>query len=161
MPEPTNFEDVGEFHHKFGLASVTHDSPGVEPKEVDPMLLEFRIKFLLEEFIEFVQGAGYYIGVSDRTNWMIQRQPHIERDHAQMFDALIDLVYVALGTAHLFGYPWQYGWNEVQRANMTKERATEETASERGGTFDVIKPEGWTPPDIREVLQNFGWEFPE
>ena len=43
-----------------------------------------------------------------------------ECDH---YDALIDLTYVAMGTAYMMGLPWQDLWDEVQRANMSKVRA--------------------------------------
>jgi predicted HAD superfamily Cof-like phosphohydrolase len=79
-------------------------------------------------------------------------------DHADAFDALIDLVYVAMGTAHLFGYPWQDGWDEVQRANMTKQRAATADQSKRASTWDVVKPPDWTPPDIAGVLKEAGFD---
>jgi predicted HAD superfamily Cof-like phosphohydrolase len=65
------------------------------------------------------------------------------------FDALIDIVYVALGTAYLQGFPWQRGWLEVQIANMAKRRAVD---GEGRGTGDIRKPEGWKAPDIEGVL---------
>lgn len=132
------FHEVGQFHHKFGLDNITYDSaPG--PREVDPNLLEFRRKFLHEELTEFEEGI-------------------IAGDHAKMFDSLIDLVYIAYGTAHLMGYPWEEGWIMVQRANMLKERSTSTDAgSDRGSSFDIVKPPGWTPPDIEGLLAEFGW----
>ncbi len=75
-------------------------------------------------------------------------------DHAQMFDALLDLVYVAMGTAHLLGYPWQAGWEAVQAANMAKVRAAADGSdSKRGSSYDVVKPLGWLPPDILAILE--------
>lgn len=132
----TNWRDVGDFHEKFGLPQVKADAG---PREWNAELLKFRIKFLQEELVEFVEGV-------------------IQEDHAQMADALIDLVYVAMGTAHLLGYPWQELWNEVQRANMTKVRAAADGSnSKRGSSFDVIKPEGWEPPDIVGILTRHGF----
>lgn len=134
----SDFTDVGDFHRKFGL----HTSDGLgEPGEVPvpAELIEFRIDFLHEELREFVEGVEQW-------------------DHAQMFDALIDLVYVALGTAHLLGYPWQQGWDLVQGANMQKVRAAKDGSdSRRGSSFDVVKPEGWTAPDIGGLLKDFGF----
>lgn len=137
-PTPkTNFEDVGEFHEKFGLYNTNHHDIGPQPW--NPSLLEFRAKFLQEEVNEFLDGME-------------------EGDHAQMFDALLDLVYVALGTAHFLGYPWQMGWNRVQAANMAKVRAQSDGSdSKRGSSFDVVKPEGWTPPNIEALLVAMGW----
>ena len=137
-PDYSDFGEVGQFHTKFGLPV----SQGT-PRTVDPEVLEFRIKFLREELDEFEAGAK-------------------EGDHAQMFDALLDLVYVALGTAHYFGYPWHEGWRLVQCANMSKVRAQADGSdSKRGSSFDVVKPPGWTPPDIEKLLRTNGWDTNE
>lgn len=102
--------------------------------------MAFRIKFLEEELQEF-------------------KDAYAEGDHAGMFDALLDLVYVAHGTAHLQGYPWVQGWALVQAANMAKVRAQPDGSnSKRGSGWDVVKPEGWTAPDIAQLLTEYGWE---
>lgn len=135
---PSNFEDVGEFHHKFGLHSVTHDGPGPTIYATNDVM-QFRMDFMQEELDEFARA------------WEV-------RDDVQMFDALLDLVYVAMGTAHLLGYPWADGWREVQRTNMLKERANGDGGnSKRLSAFDVVKPEGWTPPELGVVLAERGF----
>lgn len=132
----SEYTDVGEFHKKFGLR---HGHLGdVGPVPIDPELMQFRINFLKEELDEFIDGAN-------------------SMDHGMMADALVDLVYVAIGTAHMFGYPWTQLWGDVQRANMAKERATEATQSTRGTAYDVIKPEGWRGPDTDEILRSVGF----
>jgi len=134
-----NFDDVGIFHAQFGLDNTTFTAHGIGPRDVPADLLEFRAKFLQEELDEFNEGVA-------------------ESDHAKMFDALIDLVYVALGTAHLQGYPWQEGWDLVQAANMAKVRAAKDGSdSKRGSQWDIVKPPGWTPPDIEGLLESHGW----
>lgn len=135
----SNFNDVGVFHEKFNLDNVTFRGSG--PREVPEDLLEFRRKFMQEELDEFVEGLE-------------------EGNHAKMFDALLDLVYVALGTAHLQGYPWQIGWLRVQQANMAKVRSKPDGSdSKRGSAWDVVKPEGWQPPDIEGLLRSGGWDW--
>jgi predicted HAD superfamily Cof-like phosphohydrolase len=133
-----NFDDVGAFHEKFGLHNTTWHPEG--PHVMSTELEEFRLKFLDEELQELRDGLA-------------------EEDEAKTFDALLDLVYVAMGTAHLRGYPWQAGWDAVQAANMSKERAlsNEDTRSKRGSSYDVVKPDGWTAPDIEGVLSRYGW----
>lgn len=162
MYKPTpndNFGDVGRFHTKFGLPV----SEGLQ-KHVPRKLLEFRLRFLLEEVLEFALAAGYDITVdpaplSDQPGIVRMLQVSDKMDHAGMFDALIDEVYVVLGTAHLFGYPWQEGWDRVQEANMAKVRARADGSnSKRGSSFDVVKPEGWVAPDIAGLLAECGWE---
>jgi predicted HAD superfamily Cof-like phosphohydrolase len=134
-----DFDDVGKFHQKFDLDNVTYNKPG--PRPVDPELIEFRRKFMQEELDEFIEA-------------------YANGDIEKMADSLVDLSYVVLGTAHLLGLPWPQLFREVQRANMTKVRAKHADESKRGSTFDVVKPEGWRPPKIREVLVQFGWELP-
>lgn len=134
----SNLLDVAHFHHKFGLRETQIAGvPGPVPIPQD--LYEFRRGFLKEELDELQEA------------WECG-------DMAGLADALIDLVYVALGTAHLFGLPWQQLWDEVQRANMSKERGTAAT-SKRNSEYDVIKPEGWTPPNIEGILAE--WGFPQ
>lgn len=136
----SNFDDVGDFHRKFGLHNTTHGGDGVV-WPADAQLIEFRLKFLHEELAELEHG------------WMRDDLP-------QMFDALIDLVYVAMGTAHLLGLPWAAGWNEVQRANMQKVRAEPDGSnSKRGSGFDVVKPPGWVPPDLEPLLRRYGYGY--
>ena len=131
----TNFDDVVAFHTKFGVGSETE-----RPHLLAVDLFEFRAKFLLEELHEFLDA-------------------HRERDLVKSFDALIDLVYVALGTADLMSLPWESGWDIVQRANLAKRRAAslDESLREtgRGHAFDVVKPEGWVSPEgyLRDLIE--------
>lgn len=127
----TNHADVWAFHTKFGV-------PAPEtPQLMSAEDFDFRFKFLQEELKEL-------------------HDAYSEQDLAKAADALIDLVYVALGTAIWMGLPWQLLWDEVQAANMAKTRAPSASASldstGRGHQFDVIKPAGWTPPRIEEAL---------
>lgn len=125
----SNFEDVGACYQKYGMA---YDGP---PRELDVKTSKFRIDFLNEELDEYCAAV---------------KEGNLEKQ----FDALIDLVYVALGTAHLQGLPWQSGWDEVQRANMAKERAKSDGQSKRGTAFDLVKPAGWIPPRLAPLLED-------
>ena|ERR1044071_83420 len=131
----SGFDDVGEFHRKFELP---HLGDGRLPHLPAPDVWEFRRKFLLEELRE--ADEAYRAG-----------------DLVKFFDALIDLNYVAYGTAHLAALPWAQGWAEVQRANLAKERAASaaDVRSTRGHALDVVKPVGWTPPAIDRVLTDW------
>lgn len=126
------YSDVCQFHRKFGL-----DCPG--DGEVSQLLDQdtqaFREKFLDEELSEFAQA------------WAA-------RDLPAAADALVDLVYVALGTAALMRLPFDEIWAEVQRANMAKQRSSgdDDPLSVRRSRLDVVKPPGWTPPDVAGVL---------
>jgi len=117
------WDDIVAFHNKFELQQA--DFPTVI---LPDGLMAFRVQFLREELDEFIEAID--------TN-----------DTMKAFDALIDLVYVAMGTAYLCRFPWVSGWEVVQAANMTKIRAIHADESKRGSQYDVIKPAGWVPPD--------------
>lgn len=70
----------------------------------------------------------------------------------ESFDALIDLVYVALGTAYLHRFPFNEGWARVQEANMRKVRANKKSDSKRRTTHDVVKPPGWRSPELDDLV---------
>jgi NTP pyrophosphatase (non-canonical NTP hydrolase) len=125
----TNFETVGECHKKFGfnVSDSTSDLPSTE-------MLLFRLRFLHEEMGELIKGIE-------------------QRDVVEINDALADIVYVALGTAHYCNSPFDEIFAEVHRSNMQKEKATRENPSKRGlGNNDLIKPIWWTKPDIAGII---------
>ena len=138
MDNRSNHADVGLFHEKFGLDNTACHPPG--PRVLPSELIDFRLNFIDEEVEELHQGLA-------------------ANDPAAVADALVDLAYVVHGFAHLLGLPWQELWDAVQAANMAKERATDATQTARGGTFDVVKPAGWTPPDVRGILRAHGWSL--
>lgn len=125
------FEDVKLFQQKFGM--LVHD----KPVHLTERKLHERANFMQEELDEFTEAVNSH-------------------DLAKMADALIDLVYVAKGTAVSMGLPWRRLWNEVQRANMDKVRGI----GPRGVKVDCIKPDGWQPPNIEEVLKEAGYSGP-
>ena len=120
-------QDIAAFHEKFGLGY------NGSPREIDENLASFRAKFMQEELDEY-------------------KLAYTEGDLEKQFDALIDLVYVALGTAYLQGFPFQAGWRRVQAANMAKVRAKSADESKRGSAFDIVKPKGWMPPFLWDLL---------
>lgn len=157
MGRAYHFHDVGLFHNKFGLNNTTDSYPG--PRELPADLMEFRIKFIFEELQELLEGMGMKFHTPLYDLAMANGETEaVPPDEAKQFDALIDMVYVIYGLAHLKGYPWEEGWIAVQHANMQKVRAEHAHQSRRGGTWDIIKPPGWIPPDIEGVLRKHGWQ---
>jgi hypothetical protein len=61
------------------------------------------------------------------------------------------MMYVTMGTLGEMGVLVQPTWDEVQRANMRKQRGER---SKRPGAqgFDAVKPEGWTGPSHADYL---------
>jgi predicted HAD superfamily Cof-like phosphohydrolase len=121
-------KDIKEFHKKFDLKGSDI------PTRLSAEVVKFRIKFMYEELLEYEDAVTH-------------------DDIAGQLDALVDLVYVALGTAYLAGLPFEAAWNEVHTCNMRKVRAgTNGEGSKRGSPHDVIKPEGWRGPDYSKIL---------
>lgn len=137
----SNFEDVGDFFTKFDLPKYGDAAPRL----LDQDLLNFRVRFMMEELEEFQTACE-------------------KEDLAKAVDALVDLCYVALGTAHMMHAPFDECWAAVQRANMKKVRAESaaDARSTRKHRFDVVKPDGWEPPDLETIIQN-SWpvKFPD
>jgi dCMP deaminase len=127
------YSDVCDFFDKFKVPK------GTTPHIPDLESYQFRYKFMAEELEEFNRAFE-------------------ESDLSGMADALVDLVYVALGTALVMGIPFDECWREVQAANMRKVRANgaDDERSKRKHLLDVVKPEGWKPPDVAGVLLRAG-----
>lgn len=148
----SEFYDVREFHLKFSHLANT------VPVHLTKRKLLERIKFLQEELDEFTQACGF-----DRTRgrfnddgmWIegdFYDDVGKPQDLALQADALVDLVYVAKGTAVMQGLPWNQLWDDVHRANMAKQRGI----SHRGNLVDCVKPEGWVGPRTLDILTAAG-----
>ncbi|OXE37528.1 MAG: hypothetical protein CGW95_01030 [Phenylobacterium zucineum] len=142
--EPVDFVgDIEEFHSKFGLF---YDG---KPRMLPTELADFRQKFLQEEKNEYVlHTEACTIAVHERD------EAEVTHQLAQMLDGLVDLVYVAVGTAHLHGFDFREAWRRVHAANMAKVRAQRAEDSKRGTTYDVVKPDGWLPPRHEDLVED-------
>ena len=120
MSSSSYFQDVREFHYK--VLNVQDSKPHM----LSSNLVCARINFMDEELNEFAEAerSGDIVG---------------------MADALADLVYVALGTAHMMGLPFDEIWDVVHGANMKKVRGM----TKRGVECDAMKPEGWVGPEAQ------------
>lgn len=127
MKENLN-RDIKKMHKKFGV----HDWVDNKLIEGDYGLLlqflRFRTKFIQEELDETVRAID-------------NQQPE------EVVDGLIDILVVALGTLDAFRVDVDEAWNQVKKANMSKEVGIKETRPNPLGLPDLIKPKGWTGPD--------------
>ena len=92
-----------------------------------------------------------------RTDFMQEELTEIEEAHnigdiEAVFDGLLDLAYVVLGTAWMMNLDFEEGWNRVHHANMQKVRVKNASESKRGSSYDCKKPEGWTPPYLGDLV---------
>jgi predicted HAD superfamily Cof-like phosphohydrolase len=122
------YDLIKEFHTKFGLEYKD------KPRTLSRDLRNFRLDFMEEELAEYAHASH-------------------QKDLAKELDALVDLVYVALGTAYLQGFNFNEAFKRVHEANMKKVRANKLTDSKRGSLYDVVKPEGWTAPDLTDLVK--------
>jgi predicted HAD superfamily Cof-like phosphohydrolase len=75
-----------------------------------------------------------------------------EKDLVEIADACADLKWVIEGLEHTLELPQQDIWNEVARSNLSKISPTGKVLKREDGK--VLKPEGWSPPDIKKILEN-------
>ncbi len=74
------------------------------------------------------------------------------QDEVEELDACLDLIWVIVGYMHSRGWDIEGGWDEVARSNMAKLDPLTGKAIHRADG-KVIKPEGWTPPDLRPFVK--------
>lgn len=154
--------DVHDFHAKFGLDSL---QPGSPQHIADGELVLMRANFMLEELFEYAQAVGLELTVTEESVEFTKAEPFgnepVLRDLEKALDGLVDLAYVLAGTAllHGFGNKHELGktiigeaWQRVHNANMRKIRATSAEESKRKSGFDVVKPEGWQPPKLHDLV---------
>ena len=77
----------------------------------------------------------------------------VERgDTIEQLDALLDIIVVTIGAIHSAGYDGEGGWKEVMRTNFAKiDKETGKVRKREDGK--VLKPSGWTPPDLKPFLE--------
>lgn len=135
------FAMVREFHQKFGLE---YDGP---PRVLPSELARFRIKFLKEELQEYKQAYQTFLETAATGQDVL----------VDKLDALVDLVYVALGTADLHGFDFNEAFRRVHDKNMKKVRkltSPDAPDSKRGNNiYDVVKPPGWEPADLSDLVK--------
>lgn len=136
-------KDIAEFHEKFRLR---YDN---QPRALPRDIRGFRQRFMNEELQEYIEA-------SLNVELAIKAEDDAEITHflEQQLDALVDLVYVALGTAHLHGFDFNTAWYRVHKANMAKVRAEDASESKRGSSFDVVKPKGWVAPNHKDLVED-------
>ena len=73
-------------------------------------------------------------------------------DRVEILDALEDIMVVTAGAMHSAGMDGEGGWKEVMRTNFAKiDRETGKVRKREDGK--VLKPVGWTPPDLKPFLK--------
>jgi predicted HAD superfamily Cof-like phosphohydrolase len=72
-------------------------------------------------------------------------------DQLETLDALIDILVVTIGAVHSMGADGEGAWREVMNTNFAKiDKDTGKVRKREDGK--VLKPVGWTPPDLKPFL---------
>ena len=72
-------------------------------------------------------------------------------DLEEQLDALIDILVVTIGAIHSAGFDGEGAWKEVMATNFAKiDRETGRVRKREDGK--VLKPVGWTAPDLKGYL---------
>ena len=116
-------KDIAKMHEKYEV----HEWVKNNPEKLEE-LLKFRLLMLTEEFNETIDA-------------------HAAKDAEELIDGLLDVVVIALGTLDIMGVDANKGWDDILRANMSKEVGMKETRKNDLGLPDLIKPSDWVAPD--------------
>jgi predicted HAD superfamily Cof-like phosphohydrolase len=75
-----------------------------------------------------------------------------DNDPVEQLDALIDILVVTIGAIHSMGADAEGAWKEVMRTNFAKiDHETGKVRKREDGK--VLKPIGWTAPDLKPFIK--------
>ena len=89
------------------------------------------------------------------TNLIIEEQQELleatlSDDRVEQLDALIDILVVTVGASHSMGADAEGAWKEVMMTNFAKIGEDGKVRKREDGK--VLKPIGWTPPDLKPYV---------
>ena len=76
------------------------------------------------------------------------------KNMVEIADGCADLKWVIEGLEYTLKLPQQEVWDEVSRSNLSKISSTGKVLKRDDGK--VLKPNGWTPTDIKKILKEQG-----
>lgn len=125
----TNFKSVAEFM-VCGDQLKSTDLSQLTPAFPEQKIRDLRRRLIEEEIEELWQAES-------------------DNDIVEVADALTDILYVVYGMGLAYGIDLDKCFAEVQRSNMTKVVEGKLQKNEHG---KVLKPDTYTPPDLKKVL---------
>ena len=78
-------------------------------------------------------------------------QAVLANNQVEQLDALIDILVVTIGAIHSAGFNCESAWQEVMRSNFAKIGEDGKVRKREDGK--VLKPVGWTPPDLKPFVK--------
>lgn len=152
----TRRADVTAF---FPIAGQEIGSSPHVPPDNHPHGVRFRARLIVSEVFELLEACfdtssrrrSYAFEAAKMSVDEFLEEAPINVDLVSAADALADIDYTVEGARVAWGIDGVPIWREVHRSNMAK----------FGGPVvdgKLMKPAGWTPPDIEGELRKQGWE---
>ena len=120
------FKDMQDMHKKYGVDKWMDEEKKSDWSRLNKYM-DFRIKMMQEEL--------------DETRAAFKNQ-----NEEEVVDGIIDLCVFAIGTLEVFGVDANKAWDQVYKANMSKEVGIKEGRPNPLGLPDLVKPKGWEGP---------------
>jgi predicted HAD superfamily Cof-like phosphohydrolase len=76
------------------------------------------------------------------------------KDMAEAADGIVDMIYVLIGIGLRMGLPLKALFAEVHMSNMEKNPAAPGTRGRKAADGSSMKPPGWLPPRVKEILEH-------
>ena len=109
----------------------------------DQAQFKMYLKLIKEEFNELQVAQGIDLETGEQVG---------EADPVETLDALLDIIVVTIGAIHSAGMDAEGGWKEVMSTNFAKiDKETGKVRKREDGK--VLKPQGWTPPDLKPYVK--------
>lgn len=157
-------DQVGEFASKFGIVAT---EPNVPSFMVNDELQKFRLARLLSEVEEIVVASGYQVVIDEDGNLDVEKDAEVEANLEDILDGYVDALYILIGSIRLHGFHkgaakfapydnisrFEHAFNRVHYKNMLKEPAQLEEQSKFGTLYDIVKPEGWEPAVLKDIIE--------
>lgn len=137
VPRPTHQQLVHNMMVELGIPLLNEDKP-----RVDNLRFDLLRDLVAEEAKEF-NDAMVLLEFVVSTNCGIDPTPY----WAQVIDAICDIDVVIHNTSNAMGIDIEPFFREVMRSNMEKAGGPTRSDGKK------LKPEGWKPPRIKEMLK--------
>jgi predicted HAD superfamily Cof-like phosphohydrolase len=122
-------QDIKDFHKE-----VMNDNFPTQPHIPTEELIALRISLIAEEVSETLTALS-------------------KDDLEGIADGIVDSIVVLLGTAVTYGIDIKPIWDEIHMTNMAKKDGEVREDGKK------LKPEGWGPPKVKELLIEQGAKF--
>ena len=120
------FKDMQDMHKKYGVDEWMNTEKVSDWSRLNKFM-DFRLSMMQEEL--------------DETKAAVKN-----KDPEEIVDGIIDMCVFAIGTLEVFGVDANKAWDQVLKANMSKEVGIKEGRPNPLGLPDLVKPEGWKGP---------------